>query len=238
MIKEDLKIGCVCPVYNRDKYIGPYLEMMEDFGVTCAVTLGNKPWSSQGNEEIIEKDKTEKILDKYFPNMMVLKDDYAHHKDSLNAGIEKLQECDIIVVNDCDMFITKEDWNECLDFICEKNNWNNYSVFALNFEKMINEYFFNHYYGKLASPGGAPPIMVIKPHVRMKSMIQTSGDSILVWDVDAPKYHHMRYCKPNGSGKHKYKEPTSVTHNMNDFTPAPKEIINRIEKWEKIIKKL
>lgn len=236
MIKEELKIGAVVPVYNRERYIGPFLEMMDDFGVTCAVTLGDGPWTSQGGDEIKQPDKTERILDKYFSHMRILKGTYNHHKDSLNRGIERLQDCDIVFVNDCDMFITKKDWNDGLDFILD--NWNNYEIFAINFEKMIKEYYFSHLYGRVAKPGGYPPIMAIKSKVRMKSMIKTHGGEQIVWDVETIKYHHMRYCKPTGSGKKYSNKPTSESYNMKDFTPVPKEITDRIEKWESIVNKL
>ena len=143
---------------------------------------------------------------------------------------------DIIFVNDCDIFITLEDWNEGLKFIDEA--WKETDVFAINFENMIKEYYFNHNYGSMAKPGGPMPIMAIKQGIRMRNMTSTEGGLEITWDEDGPLYHHMRHCKPSGSGKKYCVEPTSVTHSMNDFTPAPKEIINRIIKWEKIIKNL
>lgn len=230
------RIGAVIPVYNRERYIGPFLEMMDDFGVTCAVTLGDAPWTASGGDEVLEKDKTEKILDKYFSHMRILKGSYSHHKDSFNKGIEQLQDCDMIFVNDCDMFITLEDWNKGLEFIDKV--WEEADVFAINFENMIKEYYFNHNYGCMAKPGGPMPIMAIKPDMRMRNMTSTEGGLEVVWDKDGPLYHHMRHCKPTGSGKKYCVEPTPTIRNMDDFTPAPKEIINRIIKWEKIIENL
>jgi hypothetical protein len=235
MDKELIKVGAVVPVYNRERYIGPYLEMMEDFGVTCAITLSDRPWSSQGGDETPKHDRTEAIIDKYFSHMRVLKGVYYHHKDSLNAGIEKLQDCDLVLTTDCDMFITREDWEKLMDFVSQKFNWENFNTYAVEFEKMITEYYYDHNYGKAAIPGGAPPIMAVKPDIRMQNMISVYYGKMVIWDEIGPKWHHMRFCKPNGSGKKRCVEPKNDLH---DYSPAPEEITKRLIKWQKRLKNI
>lgn len=238
---NQLKFGAVVPVYNRERFIGPYLEMLKKFGVIPVVTLGTEPWKSQGNDEVLEPDKTELILNKFFPEVKVLKGFYAHQRDSFNIGInwivnESGYNCDIIMVNDCDMYITSKDWEACKEFI--ELNSPTHDVFSINFENMIQEYYFDHRYGRMALRGGDPPVMAIGKNVRMETMTRATSWAESVWDLEGPKWHHMRFCKPNGSGKKRCAEPTPETHNMNDFTPAPPEIFESLERWNNIIKTL
>lgn len=241
MDQQELKFAAVVPVYNREKFLGPYLDMLLDFGITPVVTLGTGPWKSQGNDEVEEQDRTELILTKYFPDVKMLKGFYAHQKDSFNIGINWLvnesgKDVDIIMVNDCDMYITAKDWEACKEFITL--NIKNHDVFSINFERMIQEYYFDHRYGKGAIPGGDPPIMAIGRDVRMETMTRASSWAEAVWDIDGPKWHHMRFCKPNGSGKKRCNEPTPQNSNMADFSPAPEEVANRINKWTQLLKNI
>jgi hypothetical protein len=210
--------------------------MMTKFGVECAITLSDTPWASGGNEETIEKDRTESIIADFFPEINLIKGTFHHHQDSFNNGINQLQHCDLIFVTDCDMFITQEDWGKMIDWILDE--WPNHDGFAIAFQNMIQEYYYDHHYGKAATPGGEPPFLAVKKGIHMRHMTDAYGVMPIVWDVEGPKFHHMRYCKPSGSGAHRCRKPTKENSNMDDYTPVPKEIINLLEKWEKKIESL
>lgn len=228
---KELKIGAVVCCYNRDQYIGPYLEQLLDHNIEPIVTLSDAPWTHGGNQESLEHDKTEKILNELFPQVKVLKGTFSHHRDSFNRGIEKLQHCDRIIVNDCDYFMTDDVYKRMFEFI----NNSDHNVFSINFETMIQEYYFDWRYGKPAIPGGVPPIMAITKGVKMENMIEASSDDVIVWNEPQYKVHHFRFAKKNGSGKHLCNEPTA---NLHDFTPAPQSIVDLLLKWEKIVKEL
>lgn len=230
--KKDLNLGAVVACYNREEYIGPYLDMMLEHEVDCIVNLSDKPWTHGGTQERIQVDKTEDILNRFFPSVKVNKRTFSHHKDSLNYGIDNFKEYDRVFILDCDIFLTNEDWGKMVDFLKEDMD-----VFKVNFEKMIIEYYYDWRYGKAAIPGGHPPIVAIKPKVRAKNMIHTSdmSDREIVWDIEGPKLHHFRFAKQHGSGKHLYDEPVT---NLHDYKPAPEEIINRLKKWQEILKTL
>lgn len=233
---KEISYGAVVPARNREDWIGPHLELLLKYGVEPVVTIGNTPFDKGGGQEETEVDKTSIVLEKFFPKVKVLRGHMPNHKDVMNIGIRSLQHCDIIFVNDIDILLTDEDWKKTFHFIEVK--YDLFDVFAIDFEKIMIEYYHDYRYGKPAMPGGAPPIIAIKDKVEMKHMTQASVDKKIVWDDKNVKFHHFRFCKKNGSGKQFYNEPKPHTHNMNDFTQAPAEIVRIIKKWQRRLKML
>lgn len=223
-----MKIVAAVPVRNRENFIGPYLEMLTEFGVRPIVTFGEKPWVNYASDESEVPDRTEYILDKFFPDIQTIKGPFSHHRDSVNRARMVAGEYDIIIVNDCDMFITRNDWEELVRFI--ENN-KSYQVYSVNFERMIIEYYYDWDYGKPAIRGGDPPIVAMRPMVEFQHMTRTSCGNELVWDVDGPKFHHMRFCQKN-----RLDRKCAIPADKKDFTPAPEEIVNRLIKWQQILK--
>lgn len=222
-------IKAAVPVRNRENFIGAYLEMLIDFGVTPIVSFGTESWVNHANEEDNLADKTEKILDTYFPDIKRVSGEYSHHRDSINACLKVAGHYDLILVNDCDMFITKDDWNKFIEFVSKEN----YNVYSINFETMIQEYYFDWRYGKPAMRGGDPPILAMKQNVDFIHMTKTSNAEEIVWNEEGPKYHHMRFCNKNRQDKR-----CAVPLNTKDYTEAPKEISDRLERWQEILKTL
>ena len=225
-----MKIGAAVPVYGRERFIGAYLEMLLDFGITPVVTLGTKAWVSFIPYEG-QPDRTELILDKFFPEVKVIKGVFSHHRDSVNQAITNgLMGMDLILVNDCDMFITRNDWDEFVKFVEGEHT---YEVYSINFERMIIEYYFDWRYGRAALRGGDPPLVALKPPVEFRHMTRATCDNEIVWDTEGPKYHHMRFCQ-KGRGDKRCNPPVETK----DYSPAPQEIADRLIKWEKILETL
>lgn len=233
---KQIKFGAVACCYNREWYIGPFLEQMTGFGIECIVALSNIPYVNEGKDEDKEPDRSEGLCRKYFPDVRIIKGNYPHHRDSINAGIESLQNCDIIFIMDCDMFLTKEDWVKCFNFI-ESNYANKYNVYKVNFENMILEYYHDYNYGKSAKVGGHPPIIAVNKNIRVKSMVYADNSIDCTWDDPSIKIHHLRFCKGKygNTGDLYMKPPQSA---LEDYRPAPGEIINRFKTWEKILETL
>ncbi len=226
-----MKIVAAVPVRNRENFIGAYLDMLYDFGVEPIVSFGVKSWVNHASDESELPDLTEDILDKYFPNTKIVKGIFSHHRDSINACLRIAGGYDLMLVNDCDMFITRSDWEEFLRFVNE--NWEDYHVYSSNFQKMFIEYSYDYRFGKAAAGGGDYPIIGMKKEVEFRHMTKTSSDDEIVWDVEGPKFHHMRFCKKNREDRR-----CEVPNNITDYSPAPQEIIDRLTKWEEIINKL
>ena len=224
-----MNIKAAVPVRNRENFIGAYLEMLIDFGITPIVSFGTQSWVNHADDEDIKPDKTEKILETYFPHIKTIKGVYSHHRDSVNACVKNAGSYDLILVNDCDMFITRSDWNEFIKFV-ESENYNTYSI---NFETMIREYHYDWRYGKPAMPGGDPPIVAMKPQVDFIHMTKTSNAEEIVWDAHGPKYHHMRFCKKN-----RLDNRCNIPLDKSDYYPAPREISDRLDRWQEILKTL
>lgn len=229
-MEKNLRVGAAVPVYNRERFIGPYLEMLLDFGVKPVVTLGDRAWVDFQSSENVP-DRTELILEKYFPQVEIIRGTFSHHRDSINTALTKLGDTDLRLVNDCDMFITRNDWEEFLKFV---NDNHTYEVYSTNFEKMIIEYYYDWRYGKAALPGGDPPIVAMKRMVEFRHMTRTTCDNEIVWDVEGPKWHHMRFCQ-KGRQDRRCNEPTGDLH---DYKQAPVEVVDRLVKWENILKEL
>ena len=64
-------------------------------------------------------------------------------------------------------------------------------------------------------------------------MTKASSDSIVVWDIKGPKFHHMRFCQ-KGRGDGRCNEPLE----KEDYAAAPQEVADRLIKWEKILETL
>ena len=227
-----MKIAAIVPVYNREQYIGAYLEQLLQNNITPFVVLSDTPWGygkdRGGNEETLEKDKTEEILDTQFPNVKVIKGTFLSHGDQFLAADEFVQEYDRVIVNDCDMFMDKAGYIEFIKFISQ-----DFDVFRITHDAVIIEYFHDCCNGAIATPGGANPILAYRPGGgrRANSMTGMEGEvcSTETW-LDTPhRIHHMRYCKPNGSGAHQCKR-TSV----DDRIVAPQEIRDLLKKWQKL----
>lgn len=228
-----MKIVASVPVYNRERFIGAYLEMLKGFGVEPVVTLGNKSWANHAGDESSVPDRTELILNKFFPDVKVLRGDYSHHRDSMNVGVRYFNDdYDLCIINDCDMFMTSDDWNRMLDFV--KSNYEGNDAFSTNHNNMIVEYYYDHRFGTGALQGGDPPIFAIKHHVEMKHMTQSSSNYEAVWDDPVARFHHMRFCQ-KGRNDRRCNEPTV---GLERFKPAPPEIFNLLEKWQEILKTL
>lgn len=226
-----MNIKAVVPVRNRENFIGAYLEMLVDFGVTPIVTFGTRSWVNFAQDEDDKPDRTERILSEYFPQVTVIKDFYAHHRDSINRGVINAGDYDIILVNDCDMFITKRDWEEFLKFIEDNKH---YEVYSINFAKMIMEYYYDWRFGKGAIPGGDPPIVAMKKNIEFRHMTKTTCDNEIVWDIEnGPKFHHMRFCKKNRQDRR-----CNKPNNTQDYLPAPPEICDRLDRWQGVLKSM
>lgn len=223
-----MKIGAVVPVYNRENFIGPYLDMLLDFGIKPVVVLSDGPWLNATDESTVP-DRTSDILNKFYSDIQVCRGTFPNHKSSVNVAIRNLQDQDLILVNDCDMYITKEDWTKFIDFV--NSNWR-HDVFSINFEKMIMEYYYDWRYGKEALRGGDYPIVAMRPGIEFVHMTRASSDNEVVWNVDGPKFHHMRFCK-KGRQDNRCVEPVEKT-----LPSAPKEVADRLIKWQEILKTL
>ena len=225
-----MKIVAATCVRNRENFIGAYLDMLLDFGITPIVAFGTRPWSNHADDEDEKPDRTEYILDTYFPNVNTIKDYFAHHRDSINRCVQNAGEYDLMLVNDCDMFITRDDWASFLKF--EDANKDR-EVYSINFEKMIIEYYYDWRFGKAAIPGGDWPIVAMKPMVEFRHMTKTSCDNEVVWDEVGPKYHHMRFCKKNRIDRR-----CNIPTDTGNHFPAPPEIFDRLERWQGILENL
>ena len=227
-------IAAVC-VYNRENFIAPYLEMLLEFGIEPVVTFGYKPWvnHSTGTPEAESDipDKTETILDTYFKDVKTIKGIFSHHRDSINQCIPIAGDYDIMLVSDCDMFITKEDWGKQREFIEDNRSFDTY---AINHERMITEYRYDWRFGREAIKGGTPPIIAMRQGISFRHMTQTTSNNKIIWDVDGPKYHHMRWCKKDRSDDVSDRIPDI---SWND-SPAPPEIFDRLDKWQKIVENM
>ena len=151
--------------------------------------------------------------------------------NSANLGFTAAPDGNILRINI--PALTSDRRDEFIKFV-ETNP--SYEVYSINFERMIIEYVYDYRFGKGAIRGGDPPIVAMKPPVELKHMTKTTCDNELVWDVDGPKYHHMRFCQKGRVNSKS--EPTSENSNINDYKPAPEEISNRLKKWETILETL
>ena len=226
-----MKFGASVPLYNREWYIGPFLEQMIEVGVKPVVALSEIPFANEGKDEPKEPDRSEEIVRRFFPEVEIVKGRFSHHRDSMRAGIERLKDHEIVFVNDCDIFMTTEDWRKLFKFIEE--NFQNSDVFSYDFMTIGREYYHDYRFGTGVRPGGYPPIMGLKPNIGINTMVATDGGRHLTWDDLTATVHHLRFCKGKYGGGDLYeKAPESNLHN---YTVAPDEIVNRFKKWEKII---
>lgn len=228
MDKQKIKYGAVVCIYNRAWYILPFLDQMTSLGVECVVALSNAPYVNEGKSESKEPDNSEELCREYFPDVKIVKGYYPHHRDSINAGMRELQNCDIIFINDCDIFLTQDGWKECFKFI---ESTFMHSIWKVDFEKMILEYYYDYNYGKGAKPGGLPPIMAVRKNINVKNMVTAEHGSDSIWNDTKVKIHHLRFCKNKyGNIGPLYTRPPQS--GLDDYKPAPEEIINLFKKWE------
>lgn len=233
---KKLRFGASIPSYNRDWYLGPFLEQLVNKDVKCVVALGNQPFGHEGKQEDTTPDNTRQLLDTYFPQVEVITGNYSHHRDSMNAGFDqnKFNDCDVVIVTDCDIYMESKDWDKFFNWVSDNIQ---HDVFSIDFEKMIYEYYYDYRFGKGARPGGDPPIMAIKPNIRMKHMTKASEGSEVIWNDPSVTVHHLRWTCHKGKdrGELYNRPPQSALH---EYTPAPEEITNSFHKWEKILETL
>lgn len=230
-----MRIGAAVTLYNREYFIGAYLEQLLKHDIIPIVALSDTPWGHGkewgGNEETLEHDKSEQILANYFPEVTVIKGTFLNHRESFMAACDELHriKVDRIILNDCDMFLEDKNWSYFKDFISTHG-----CLWKINHATSIIEYFYDYNYGKPASPGGPPPLLAYALNCGLQPQNMTNMNRDIdfkMWDNVKIPFHHFRYCKANGSGKHKCQKPET-----DDFTPAPEEIRILLDKWQTICK--
>lgn len=224
-------IAAIVPVYNRELYIGAYLEQLIKHNVEPYVVFSDMPWASGGNQEVLEHDKTEKVLS-LFKDINVIRGTFNSHKDSFAAAFSYIDKYSSVIINDCDQFFTDEDFEKMLQFIQGEHN-----IYRIDFESMMIEYYWDYNYGLPAIPGGHPPMIAFQPYkgVRPLNMTDYSGFGFeTTWRDPIVKCHHFRWAKPKASGSHKCQIPS----NPHAYTKAPQEIVRLLKKWEKKLEKL
>lgn len=235
MENKKLTFGASIPVYNRDWYLGPFLDQLLIKNVKCIVSLANNFYSHEGKEEDDIPDKSKLLLQKYFPQVEILEGTYSHHRDSMNAGLNagKFKDCDVVIVTDCDMYMTSNDWDKFFTWVSD--NYPKYDVFSIDFENMIKEYYYDYNYGKAARRGGDYPIMAIQSSQTMKHMTESTSPNEIVWKDNSVTVHHLRWTCHKGKrrGELYNRMPQSDLH---EYSPVPTEIMDSFKKWENLLK--
>lgn len=214
-----MKIGTVTLNWNREKYLVPHLRQF--VGIDRSIVLqAEGPWISRASLEDTEEDLSVHTVQKYLPNVEIYRIKYTEFDSGiLNSAVSKMQDCDMVLKLDSDMFFTKKDWKKLIDFIKGKTH----ECYRLNYNKHSVNY-------------GADWLGVINEHER--DIIAFSPKScftdILSYQSNAPCYtidgwkdftvHHIR------GGKY------GINH-LDAFIKFPSKIRKDLKDWEKVLKK-
>ncbi len=210
------KIGSITCNWNGERFIVPHLKMLRSYGVEKSIVLqGTAPWADYQAEYDIsfEPDKSEQMIKDSFPEVEIHKTWQNVYDSKLyNQGLEILEDCDLVLRLDYDMFLTKKDWKTFIDLLTITN----YDLYRLNFSKRTINYYYDHDHGVMnaleedpiaMSPGGR--MINILDYVRSDrppTLYTISDEDFMI--------HHYRGWKGYGIDKNWIEDEIPSPHDV------------------------
>lgn len=180
-------LGVQITAFNEERFIQPVMKQFEDLVDEIVVAVSEKPWYGD-----IDPDNTYFLACRVVPEAVVISGTWKNEAEQRNFCMDKLQDCDYVLVCHADTFFKRSDIKKIIDFI-QTATERQYDIPSLMYWKDFDTTIF---------PDPIIPAMLIRKDVRFKH-------NIIIEDqvVDAPQVpvtcHHLSWAKTNEEVKTK-----------------------------------
>lgn len=195
------KIGAIILNWNGEKFIVPHLRMLTQGGVDEFVMIqGTAPWSDYEKEYHLSSkpDNSEALVKDLFPQVKIIPAVENKFSSVLyNQGLEALQDCDLVLRLDYDMFLTKEDWKTFMDILHDDNF--QYENVRLDFSRNTINYYGDFYHGVRNAKEFDP--IAVSPATKFSGLLDYPDDDMTILsEVNGHFFtiHHFRGWKGFG----------------------------------------
>lgn len=175
------KLGVHIVAFNEERNIVPVIKQFEPLGIKTVVAVSMKPWhTGLAADNTYELAKT--------TNAEVYKGDWGREHEQRNFCLDKLSDCDYIIVGHADTFFTQESLR---NIIHEINKETEEDIRC--WDIMTKMYWKN--WETVIVPDLILPTMIIKPHERFEhaiNIVDRPGYSPIMQGVTC---HHLSWAK-------------------------------------------
>jgi len=235
------RIGALTPVWNQELFIKPHYDMLTEAGLDRYVVLMQKgplPNYQKEHGYGIYPDLSRQIIEEYFPQVEIYEGNYPTTIEFsgglYNEGLEMMEDCDIVLRLDPDMFWTKKDFTAFIDYIRKTD----FDCYRMDFRKnSINYYMTGDFNHGLKDAQEVDPLGV-NPHFKFTGVLDYKVPIPKQKVIDIPDWmcHHFRGWQkpkstPSGWDKMVSKEYIMEFGNRDKWFSCPDEIKEPIQKW-------
>jgi hypothetical protein len=234
------KIGALYPLWNQELFIKPHLEMLK--GIDRIVVLmqgGPLPNYHLEHGYSNKPDLTREIITTNFPNVEIYESNYPwmsqdFSADLYNEGLRIMQDCDIVLRLDPDMFFLKEDWAEFVDFIRNTN----FDCYRIDFRKNSVNYYMTGVFDRGLKDAQEIDPLGVSPRHMFTGILDYPLENTVVYKERNRKFafHHFRgWNKPKstpiGWDKQIGEEYFDMYSDKGKWFSCPEPIKTDIQNW-------
>lgn len=222
------KIGALNYNWNQGLFIKQHLDMIVPVVDRTLVVLEQKPLIQYAKEhDCTKKDNSEEIVKNYKGVEWV--EGYYEGEfgaDYLNRGLKLMQDCDIVIRLDTDMFLTEKDLHRFVDFIRNTD----YDCYRLDWAPYVVNYYVtgSGEYGVYDSLEEKQP-MAISPKLSFSLGIAYPAENPYTIQWDDFRIHHLRgWRKKFPDGWQESKQAKDLIKEYGEFVQLPDELKKKL----------
>lgn len=230
------KIGSFTPIWNQEIFLKPHFEMLSKLDRNVVIlqnhALGNYAQHGIGTEP----DRSKKILKTYFPNVEIYRTTRnvtEFGAELYNEGLAMMQDCDLVLRLDPDMYFTEKDFNSLLEVL----QTTDFNCYRMDFKKdSINYYMTWDYEHGLKDAYEMDPL-VVNPKYFFTGVLDYPDKAQVNINIPDWVCHHLRgWNKPNSvhsnwASLESTRKAFSEYSNNGKWYVVPDEIKNKMEMW-------
>lgn len=235
------KVGALTPIWNQELFIKPHYDMLKKAGLDRYVVLmqpGPLPQYYKEHGYAKKSDLSKTILEDYFPEIEVYDSNFPSTEEFscglYNEGLEMMQDCDIVLRLDPDMFWTEKDFKAFIDYIRSTE----YNCYRMDFRKQsINYYMTGDFSHGLKDAQEIDPLAVNPKHFFTGILdYEVPIAEQRVMDIPGWMCHHFRGWQKPKSTPHGWDKTVSQEYvlefgNKGGWFECPDEVRAPIEDW-------
>lgn len=233
------KIGTVTPIWNQELFLKPHFDLITQLDRNI-VLLQSGPMPNYERHGIGDKpDRSERILREFFPQVEIYDATYPPGRDFgsglYNEGLERMQDCDIVLRLDVDMIWSPKDFQKMVDYIRDTE----YDCYQMNFSAdSVNYYMTGDYEHGLKDAQEFDPLGADPRHL-YQGLLDYPSNNRVTMDLGITCHHFRGWNKPistpPGWDKQLDSEYFKRYSNNGEWYVCPDDVRKPMEEWQKTL---
>ena len=236
------KIASFTPLWNQQTFIGPHFGLLKKLDHNLVLLQNGVLPSYRDNHGYSnDPDRSEEILQKYFPNVEIKKSKYDATKDFkcelYNEGLEMLQDYDIVLRLDPDMLWTEKDFDIMINFM----RTTDFDCYRMNFHKDSINYYMTWDYEHGLKDAAEFDALGVNPKKMFTGIVDYPEENNTIMNFgDGWMCHHFRgWNKPKSTPKWWFiqqnaKDALEQFGDNGKWYICPEGIKEEVEHWRNI----